>query len=306
MLSQIAIELGVVSSVQSNHEAAVARLKQAIDFALKNTNDESWLRAQIEHFHVTCLQMPLDDIQPRANDLFAKAKTHQDYFAQMRVYMTLANIYNQYADFKRGFIYGQQALSIAMMLKNRSYILFALTLLTPYVFETPHLKAYRHDIISYFHQELKDTNNLRLQATYLSQISPYLYRKKQYRQALKCYSKSVDLYERMTDKYNLARMYHGLGMTCTQLEKWNEAQINFDHALKCYNDLKQLSDCVWIQHCIGWLNVKRGDVEKGIQLLQIACEAAKNLPLDVQRREILIKNIGKDLDDARSLLNSHV
>ena len=308
MLAKIATELGVLASFQSDVQTAIQRLKNATDFALNIplTNEESWLRAQIEHFHATCLQISLDDIQPRANDLLAKAKFHQDYFAQMRVYMTLSHIYNQYAEFKRGFVYGQQALSIAMAQQNRSYILYALTLLTPYVYETPHLRTYRHDIISYFHQKLKDTNNLRLQAIYLSQISPHLYRQKQYRQARKYYRQSIDLYQRMADNFNLARMYHGLGMTCTQLEKWDEAQTNFDHALKCYNDLKQLSDCVWIQHCIAWLNVKRGNVEKGIQLLQIACVAAKNLPLDIQRREILIKNIGKDLDDARSLLNSRV
>jgi hypothetical protein len=108
----------------------------------------------------------------------------------------------------------------------------------------------------------------------------------------------------MLDKENLVRMVHGLGMTCTQLEKWDEAQTNLNWALKLYKELKQVTNRVWIQHCIGWLNIKRGDIKKGIKLLEIALQDAQELPLHTQRRATLITGIKEDLVNARSQLNS--
>ena len=63
----------------------------------------------------------------------------------------------------------------------------------------------------------------------------FLYHHQQYEQAYDSYLRCVDICQQMMDKDNLARMVHGLGMTCTQLQKWDEAQVNFERAFGSFN-----------------------------------------------------------------------
>lgn len=304
MMSQIAFEMGKVSNVHSNHEAAVTRLKQAIDYSLNLANDKGWLQAHVEHFYATCLQIPVEMILPTAGELLAVAKKLQDHIAEMRIYMVLAHVYNLYGEYDKGFTYGQQSLILAYAVNDANSKLMALSHISPLTFQYPHLKSYGHQIITLWQQEIRNNKSVRIHMLYLSQMSPYFYRQKQYNRAYESYLKSVDLCQRMMDKDNLVRMVHGLGMTCIQLEKWDEAEKNLKQALKLYKELKQVANQVWIQHCLGWLHIKRGNVKHGIKLLEIALHDAENLPLNIQRRETLIAGIKKDLASARSLLSS--
>jgi hypothetical protein len=313
MLSKIATELGALSSLQAESKSAAARFQDAIDFALNNStqaDEASLLLAQVEYFHATSLQFPIDEILNKANDLLERAKQHQNHYAQMRIYMTLSDVHNHYGNFKEGFTYGQQALILAFMTQKSQRIPFALTLIAPYVFNKPKLRAYQRKIMSFWHQAISSNSyDIRLQSLYLGQLSPYLYRHKKYESARKYYLQGVDLHESMGDKDNSARMMHGLGMTYTQLGEWDNALASFNSSLALYSELGQVTNQVWIQHCIGWLTIKRGDTDEAIGVLELAYESAQNLPLDTQRRDWLITGIKRDLDDAmnnRSQLNSAV
>ncbi len=302
MLIPIFMELGKADVIRAKELGAINALEYAQMHGLKHPDNPQWLLASTILLEAKIPQRTLEETIQEAETLLEFAERYNNLTVKLFTYMIIGYVYNKSGNTKQGFIAGQQAFVLARHLGYQRHVLFSLTIMMRYVLSQYCLRAYGQAILTYW-QEQRDIleYDRSLQALYLSQLGPFLYLEKHYKDATKIMLSALALFEQIGDKKNQASMHYTLGMTYTQMNELETAEYHFNSANEVYCTLNyktnQLHTCYWIAK----IALKRGDPQEAIQTLEQLREKAPN-HLEEDELGQFLSRVEKNLTEARSFL----
>jgi tetratricopeptide (TPR) repeat protein len=110
--------------------------------------------------------------------------------------------------------------------------------------------------------------------------------------AISHYEAAADAASAVKDLLQLAKMHHGLGVTCTHLEQPARARQHFEKALALYSIESDPSAVYRVENDIGQLLMEEGQLDSAEQHLLKALAGAEELHMDRRGRGFVLANLG--------------
>lgn len=268
---------------------------------INEPNRSERLAVQASYLNAKVADYSLKTAENRTDLLLKFAAKDNNLFITMRVYIIKAHLYNDRGMYRFGFIYGQQALGVALKLGEARFFSECLSqmitaalwlgLPTPYI---ENLFKYWETLCPNLFEHVYETG------VYLSLQGKYHFdRTRDFEAAAKAFEGAYECQRIQDHKLFQAANLLGGGLALTKLETYEEAAQLLQKACELYRDFGTELEELWAVYSLGWSIGKSGNLREAILLLEDAREMGESLS-QTSMWKMIMDALDDDLEKFRS------